>query len=121
MSEPGQRLRRAIDGQLGFLIQEESGTLMVRLDRGPRYEQLIPYRRDEWVEDTRRELTSMQIARISYEADRALRIVFGEYGVKEWLALREPEQQRWAGRPQIGSDETRNRLYEAILKALRSE
>ena len=95
--------------------------MMVRLDRGPHMEQLIPYRTDEWVLDTKRDLTSMQIARIAYDADRALRTVFGEYGVKEWLALREQEHQKWAGKPPIGSDETRNRLYQAIVHALRPE
>lgn len=111
-------MRSRNDGQLGFLVQVESGVLMVRLDRGPRVEQLVPYRPDDWVEDTRRILTPMQVGRIAYESDKALRTVLGEYGVKDWISLRDNDQHKWVNHPPLGSDETRNKLYTAVVAAL---
>jgi hypothetical protein len=92
---------------------------MVRLDRGPHREQVLPYRPNEWMDDTRRDLTAMQIARVAYEADKALRTVMGEYGVKDWIGLKEPEHHRWVSKPPLGTDETRAKLHTAIVEALR--
>lgn len=92
---------------------------MVRLDRGPHNEQVLPYRPTEWIEDTRRDLTPMQIARVAYEADKALRTVMGEYGVKDWIALKEPEHHRWVSKPPIGKDELRVKLQAAVVEALK--
>lgn len=118
MSEPGKRVRAVNDGQLGFIVQDESGALMVRLDRGPRQEQLLPYRPSDWIEDTRRELSPMQVARVAYEADKALRTVGGEYGVKDWIGLREHEHQKWVSAPPLGDDQLRRALHAAIVAAL---
>lgn len=83
-----------MDGQIGFLVERETGGIAVRLDR-KHEERLVPYSPQQWLIDTEPRLTPIQHARVAYEADRALRSVLGEYGIPEWQALKEPARLAW--------------------------
>lgn len=125
--EIGQKVVRvggpSRDGQRGHVVQMDDGGLGVQLDRAA--ERLIvpltERNRTEWAPDTRSSLQPMQMARVSYGADRELRIARGEYGVKEWMNLAERDRVAWmqAGAP--ASDADRRRLYLAITAALKGE
>lgn len=92
-------VRSAVDGQLGYLV-EDGGGVRVRLDR-PREEIYKRYDPHQWpdAEDTR-DLSKMQIARITYEADRAYRLACGEAAsvVKDWISMKDEERIQWLKR-----------------------
>lgn len=113
----GQRLRRASDGQLGFLI-EEDGKHLVKLDR--RAEKLVePYTPHRWLVDETARLTQHHIAVISYAADRQLREARGEYGCKEFRALPENDRIEWMKHgPPKDADVERWTLWHAVKQAL---
>ncbi len=46
-------------------------------------------------EDVEAKLTADQIRRVAYAADRELRIVRGEYSVKQWIDLKDQERVGW--------------------------
>lgn len=96
---PGRRVRSTNDGQIGYLQELEDGTLGVRLDR--RGEQrVVPFRAPEWEPDSEPQLTPIQLARLVYDIDRALRIATGSYAntIKEWISLRDQERTAWLNR-----------------------
>lgn len=111
----GTRVRSRNDGQLGWVAEHE-GRKMVRLDRrGAIY---VPFNEQQWKPDTELGLEPMQVARVQYEADRALQTVMGKYGLPEWIALkREADRQVWMNEPE-GASAERLALYRAIGKAL---
>jgi hypothetical protein len=106
------------DGQLGYVVRESDGRLAVKLDRKENL--VVPYHPDIWRPVVERPLGPMQVARVAYEADRALRFAQGEYGVPEWNGAREPVRIAYmeSGPPQ--ADARRRRLYEALVTALRA-
>jgi hypothetical protein len=115
-----QRVRRRIDGQLGFVV-EEAGKKFVRLDRGTKAnsdQSLIPYRETDWEPDREPKPNQHQIARLCYAIDREWRMTLGgEYGVPEWRNLR--DEARAAGfRLPENAHPARRRLNEAVRKAL---
>lgn len=114
----GQRVRSLRDGQLGYLIETDSGSIAVRLDRKAE-NRIVPFIAAEWRPDKELRLQPMQIARVAYEADRALRLVTGEYGVPDWLSLKEATRLDWAakGLPDSAPD-LRRSLHRLIIKAL---
>lgn len=112
----GQRVRNTSDGQVGFLVESENSRLAVRLDR-KNETRIVPFSEHTWVPDTAPRLTNMQIARVCYEADAALRVVMGEYGVPDWLALKEPARLAWL-KPPANADSTRLELYNTITDLL---
>lgn len=116
--QTGARLRSVKDGQLGFLTETEDGTLAVRLDRRVDA-RVVPYVAREWVPDAEAKLTPIQVARVCHDADRAMRLALGEYGVKDWLSLREPERIDWVNKG-LPKDvpPLRRKVYDAIKKAL---
>jgi hypothetical protein len=116
-----QRVRRRVDGQLGFVVESEGGQKYVRLDRGNKTNSdhsLIPYRETDWAEDREPKPNQHQIARLCYALDREWRMTLGgEYGVPEWRNLR--DEARAAGfRLPENAHPARRRLYEAVRKAL---
>ncbi len=118
----GQRVRRAsgpvADGQIGFIVATPEGGVGVRLDRKAE-ELVVRYNPTEWQTATENPLQPMQIARIAYEADRALRQARGEYGVTDWIAMKEGIRVEWlqGGGPPV-KDAERRALYMGILRAL---
>jgi len=115
--EVGTRVRNIMTHQQGWIVESEGGGLGVKLDR--RELTVVPYSPGQWEEDTERPLAPIQVARIAYEADRALRSVEGSYGVKEWAAILEPERIRWLGGPPKDATPARIRLYNAIMGAFK--
>lgn len=113
----GARVRSVRDGQLGRLVESDTGHLLVRLDR--RVETLVPFIPALWVPDAEPRLTALQVARIGYDADRALRLALGEYNIPDWTQLREPVRLEWMrkGVPEV-APELRRKLAAAITKAV---
>lgn len=111
-------VRNKQTGDLGYLVKR-SGKIVVRLDR-PNQEILRPYSVGEWQdEDTQRPLATIHVARVAFEADRALLAVLGDHSraSKTWTQLTDSERVRWLnGGP---TDRTeRSAVYRAILGAL---
>jgi hypothetical protein len=117
--QTGARLRSTRDGQLGFLTETEDGTLAVRLDRRVDA-RVVPYVAAEWIPDGEIKLTPIQVARVLYDADRAMRLSLGEYGVPDWLSLREPQRHDWVNGKAWDKNEPplRRKVRVAIMKVL---
>lgn len=123
--QAGARVRSVKDGQLGYVVESDEGRggMAVRLDR-KNETRLVPYNARDWLPDERARLTAMQIARVAYDADRALRLVTGEYGLPDWVSLKEPTRIAWSKALQLeahATDESaviRAALYRGILKVL---
>lgn len=113
-AKPGARVRSTIDGQLGFVVEDE-GRLWVRLDRRGE-NRMLPYHEAQWVPDSEPPITPMQLARVCHDADRTWRIVHGEYAVKEWISLPEKDRLAWLKGPPAGCDPRRVKLYTAVYK-----
>ncbi len=122
--QAGSRVRSTRDGQLGYLVENEDGKgLAVRLDRKAE-NRVVPYHPREWLPDEKPRLSQMQIARVAYAVDREVRHVLGEYGVPDWMSLREPQRLLWLKGLQLeagASGETkkiRTDMYRSVLKVL---
>lgn len=116
----GDRVRSATDGQVGFLVEGEGGKLLVRLDRKSE-DRVVPFHDSLWKPEERARLTSSQIARVCYAADRELRIVRGEYGVPEWQTLTDAARMRSLQSPRVPEGDSRADVYAALQKALANE
>lgn len=117
----GQRVRSRNDGQIGFVCErppEDGGGLGVRLDR-TQQKIIVPYSEHKWVLEERGPLTPSQAARVAYAADAALRGVRGEYGVKDWQDMREPDRLAWLAGLPAGADAERKRVYASVIGALK--
>ncbi len=98
--EIGSRVRSTNDGQRGVVVQmEETGGLGVRLDRRGE-NRVVPYNAQQWEPDREPTLTPIQVARVFYDADRALKIARGAYAstLPEWIGLRDEERRAWLDR-----------------------
>jgi len=117
--QDGLRVRSRRDGQLGWLETRADGVRVVRLDR--RDLQYAPWNPNGWQLDKPAPMAEIQIARVVYEADRALRLALGEYGVKDWRDMREPDRVAWiAGPPPTPATKgVRRELADAIRATLR--
>ncbi len=114
----GTKVRSTMDGQKGLIVDTTEFGLAVRLDRGS-VEMIVPFRGKDWVEDVQPPLQPGQMARVLYEADRALRVALGEYGVPEFVNLRDAEKIGWMGKdPPTGLSRDRSRLYRAVRGSL---
>lgn len=113
---PGQKVRSTGDGQMGEIVEMEGGGLGVRIDR-PQETRIVPFHPSKWALHAKVTLGPQQVARICYEADRALRMAKGEYAVKDWLSTTEQARIAFA---KLGpdKDEDRIRLFAAINEAL---
>lgn len=109
----GDRVRNLGDGQIGWLAEGDDGRMAVRLDR-PAEKRTVPYQPGQWAIDADMRLTPMQIARIAYESDCALRAVQGEYGVRSWVSLKDQERQPWLRGLPAGANEARRKLHAAV-------
>lgn len=109
----GDRVRSIRDGQLGYIAEDETGRMVVRLDR-PAEQRTVPYFAHEWKTDGEARLTDMQIARVCHDADAALRAVQGEYGIPTWLSLRDQQRMPWINGVPGPANELRRKLYLAI-------
>lgn len=118
----GTRVKSTSDGQIGYVVKTSSG-LAIRLDR--KANTIVPYDLHRWVEMDEVSVTNMQMARVAYDADRALRQVQGEYKVPEWICLGESAKIDFMNKgPAIEEDghgEARLRLFVAVIKALRDK
>lgn len=111
----GTRVRNQVDGQLGWLVEHE-GRTAVRLDRA-QMQLIVPYREGQWLEDIEPRLGPIQKARVLHDADRALRLAMGSYGIPDWRELKQEQQQVWMNEPK-DADALRLALYRAIKKVL---
>lgn len=114
--EPGERewYRETSSGQLGYRVRR-GGRDRIRLDRGSE-EILRAFTPGEWSpEKERRPLMAFHLARVAFEADRALcsNIGLPENARKEWSSLSEDQKKAWLT---VGptKDPMRKRLYESI-------
>lgn len=118
----GQRVRSLNDGQIGYIVERpasEGGGLGVRLDR--RAQTIVqPYSKHKWAVEERSPLTPIHIARVAYQADCALRSARGEFGLKDWPAMKEELRIAWIEGPPSGADDERRRLYAAVVGALKA-
>ena len=117
-----ERVRSTNDGQVGFVVTGEDGQKWVRLDRptgiGSEGRQVL-WKEGEWKPAPQDPLPPMSVARICYEADKALRHARGEYTIPDWQSVYDrPEGRAWMKGPPAGVDEARQRLDAAIRKAL---
>lgn len=111
----GQRVRSQNDGQIGYIVETETGAVGVRLDRRGE-NRVLPYREAEWRADVEAPLTPLQVARICYGADRAYRMVHGEYEgqVPDWIALKDEQRHAFIKGLPPGASEGRRLLYQAV-------
>lgn len=120
------RVRRKSDGQLGFLV-DIKGARAVRLDRGTHImaeSRVVPYDANDWEHDKGPRLSPLGVARVCYDADRALRLARGEYGITEWISLQSKSPaaaQAWIEGPPADADEGRKKLFAAVVEALADE
>jgi hypothetical protein len=123
-AQAGNRVRSTRDGQLGYLVETEDGRgLAVRLDRKAE-NRVVPFHPREWLPDEKPRLTPMQVARVAYAADREVRQVMGEYGLPDWMSLREPQRLAWLKGLQLEpgasgeAKKIRSDMYRSVLKVL---
>lgn len=121
----GEKVRRTggqgADGQLGVIVPYPEGGLGVQLDRGSNKGSevlIVPWRPGEWTPAAKQPIPPMHLGRITYDADKALRVARGDYSPKEWPSLPEKTRIAWAQAGPPKDDEERWRLYAAIKGAL---
>lgn len=119
VAEPIEYYRKKGSGDRGFLVRYKDGSLHMRLDR-PSQEVDIPYRQGDWeLEATVRQFNRFQVARLTYELDRELCKMLGQFGNvgREWLSMRDEDRIFWrdAG-PQTHG--IRQEVYDAIMAAM---
>lgn len=117
----GRTVQAINDGQRGVIVEHPDGGLAVQLDRGNHassQQVLVPFRRHQWSAGEEPRLQLAQVGRVSYDADRALLIARGEYGVPEWQMLREGDRIAWIRTGPPASDGQRRGLYASITQRL---
>lgn len=105
-------------GDRGYLV-EIDGVTQVRLDR-PAEEILQPFHEQQWVrDDDHRPMNEVAVARIAYEADKALCPAIGIHGRQNsnWHSLSDKERQMWIKEGPKHS--VRAALYASIFAGLR--
>lgn len=114
--------RHVQDGQLGWKVVR-GGKTYIKLDRVAQPIELH-YREADWIEENEhRPLNKWQIAKVAFEADRALCVALGEVATskREWIDLREESRQVWmANGPAGSSPEARIRqgLFRKVMDEL---
>lgn len=115
-------VRHVQDGQLGWKVVRQ-GKTMIKLDRGAQAVEMN-YRETDWIEELEhRPLNKWQIAKVAFEADKALCIALGDIAgsKREWINLRDESRQRWIDRGPSGSTpehEVRRGLFKAVMAQL---
>lgn len=115
--EPGSQVKHVNDGQLGTLVESPDG-LMVKLDRTTQ-QIFCKYHPASWIPANKAGLSPMQIARVQYAADAAMREACGEYRVPEWISLREDDRIRFLNHGVPKTDVARRALYDGIKELLK--
>lgn len=116
--KPSERsyVRHAQNGELGYLVERE-GRQTVKLDNAGQ-EILRPYVPGDWVPETvRRQLMPMAVARVAFEADKALCRELGlhQLAIRSWDKLKDGQRQDFAARgPGKAGSGPRNRLWMAV-------
>ena len=119
---PGKQVRSRNDGQIGFIVEwtdPRTGKpgLGVRLDR--KQENIVrPYHEGMWEVVVRPPLTPLQVARVAYQADCALRSARGEYSVKDWRDLKEDARISFVEGLPPGADEERKAVWAGVKEAV---
>ena len=116
---PKKMYRHTLTGQLGELITKH-GKEWIKLDRP--HEEILRAFNDEWVPTSNeRSLTKQQVARVAFEADKALCRSLGDYETsrKQWERMRDEERIDWFDRGIPDSaDKRRQKVYRALIMAL---
>lgn len=107
----GDRVQARSDGQLGFLEEDESGALIVRLDRPAQARQVVPYDASNWLPARQERFTNLQVSRICYASDREIRLVRGEYGVPGFHEMKDQQRQKMLNGP-VNADDLRREIWE---------
>lgn len=112
--------RHQSSGQLAYQVTRLGRKDMLKYDR-VNEEIIVAYRPAEWaIEREWRPLTKASVARIAFEADKALCFGLGlhDKAKKEWLSLDDREKQLWMEsgptKPPIRADQ-----YKLIIKNLK--
>jgi len=112
-----QYYRHALTGDLGYLVSRD-GRDFIRFDR-PLDPTETLFRPERWLPEVEpRPLTTMQVAKIAFEADKYLCAALGmpEKSKAPWINLRDDERILWL---HTGPTEpVRQQLYLAIASAL---
>jgi hypothetical protein len=124
----GARVKRRFDGQAGIAGFSAEGEPMVLVGRGIMGTLRMEIDTADWeADDEKLILTPLQIAKVSYEADRAVRMSLGVPGVPEWGALHEQDRLQWMWgamkNESLSGDHAHSRtnLVRAIVSVLREE
>lgn len=105
-------------GDLGYLVRR-NGKTMVRLDR-PMEDLVRPFRKNVWQADKEhRPITRHQVAKVAFEADKALCKVLGlhDKARREWQDLPEDMRIAWVEKGPEDRLE-RTRVYRGMMAAL---
>ncbi len=113
-----QWYRNAQTGDRAFLVRRD-GKDAIRMDRGP-VEDIRVFNDREWVEEDPDipDFSEIQIAKVTFEADKALCYQMGDVkkARREWLSLLDDQRIKWMREgPQ---EPRRKKLYAAIKKAM---
>lgn len=118
MQDPPSRrwYRRRTDGQLGYMV-ERHGREMIKLDR-PKDDAVEPFNSQLWEPtSSERPITRQQVARIAFDADRALCKMLALHGEarKDWLDLSDPQRLAWIAEGPPANPPLRRAFYQHIL------
>lgn len=113
-----QYFRSAQTGDRGWLVRRDGKDYM-KLDRKAEVIERL-YREGEWIEEAPEmaDFTAIQIAMVTFEADKALCKQLGDTkkARREWLNLLDEQRIQWMNDgPQ---EPRRKRLYQAVKKAM---
>jgi hypothetical protein len=118
MKDPPRKrwYRSKRDGQLGYMV-ERHGREMIKLDR-PAQDLVEPFNSSMWEPvSADRPVTRQQVARIAFEADRALCRMLAIHGEsrKEWIGLSDKDRIAWVANGPPADPPIRRRFYEHVV------
>jgi hypothetical protein len=110
--------RHVREGQRGYRVQRD-GKDLIKLDR-PSEDIVVPFREHEWMLDREsRPLNAQQVARASFEADKAICEAMGLHleSRRDWRNMTDEQRIKWITQgPAAG---LRRQVYDAIAAATR--
>lgn len=110
------------EGSRGWKVKR-GGRDYVKLDN-PAFDHVIVYRESEWrPEHDHRPLTRWAIAKVAFEADKALCVALGQIALskREWIDLKEEARLAWMQDGPTGSrpeDKIRRGLWARVMAEL---
>ncbi len=110
-----QYFRHAETGDLGYLVMRD-GAQKIRYDQ-PGMDRVVQFKAGDWIPEKDVNPLSLQaLARIAFEADKALCAAIGLYAEsrREWLNLRDRERIEWTNDGPSGN-EHRTGLFNDIM------